>query len=74
MREHKGKNHQSDARLTDLLKPSTEYLSDEDAAKRYDICLGCKHFKSVTKRCGLCGCFMKIKTQIAHAECPAGKW
>jgi hypothetical protein len=42
--------------------------------ERYRMCEACPHFQPKMKRCRLCGCFMKIKTKIMFAECPAGKW
>lgn len=42
--------------------------------KRYDICLKCEHFSSVTTNCKMCGCFMKLKTKIEKAKCPVNKW
>lgn len=46
--------------------------------KRMDICRGCEHFKSVWKDkvsvCGVCGCLMELKANIAFADCPEGHW
>jgi hypothetical protein len=49
-------------------------LTNSDIAKkRYEICKSCEFFTD-TKRCSKCHCFMKMKTMIAAASCPVGKW
>ena len=50
-------------------------LHDQDIIdKRLSICHDCEHFVSATSQCKKCGCFMKVKTKIATAKCPVGKW
>jgi hypothetical protein len=58
----------------DVLNPNTEWLNDEDANKRYDICLSCPQLINLTKQCKKCGCFMSIKTKLKDATCPLNKW
>ena len=49
-------------------------FSDPDVTmNRINICLGCEHLMKHT-RCAKCGCFMKVKTRLAQAKCPIGKW
>ncbi len=48
-------------------------LTEEDAATRWDTCLGCDKLLDES-RCSLCGCFMKTKTTWAEQKCPIGKW
>ena len=49
-------------------------IADPDIAlSRIRLCLGCEHLKKHT-RCDKCGCFMKVKTRLAAAKCPIGKW
>lgn len=63
----------SQARPWHLLDPD-RYVQDPDLAKqRLSICEGCEFFQ-VTKTCEKCGCFMPLKTKLAIAECPIGKW
>lgn len=63
-----------ESRPWDALKPS-EYLDDTDAAqKRMLICEDCPRLIRETKQCRECGCFMKLKTKLANAKCPIGKW
>lgn len=57
----------------DMLNPKTEYVSKDIAQSRYDVCKGCPFFLP-TKQCSKCGCVMKLKVTLAHAECPEGKW
>lgn len=58
----------------DILKPSTEYVSEETYKIRYEECKNCEHFISSIKVCSQCGCFMKIKCALKNAHCPIGKW
>ena len=49
-------------------------LADNDIAMyRINICSQCEFLKKHT-RCEKCGCFMKVKTRLATARCPIGKW
>jgi hypothetical protein len=74
--KHKNTERQESGviRPWDLANPNTEHVSEEEAKKRYDICKQCPHFLAITKQCVKCGCFMQIKTKLAHAECPVNKW
>jgi hypothetical protein len=62
----------AEARPWDFVKPSTSYVSDEVAAERMTVCDGCESLR--LKTCMKCGCVMPLKTRLAHAECPVGKW
>lgn len=53
------------------------------ANTRMSICKACPLYKNkilgVFKtekyaRCGSCGCFVRLKTQLIGMECPEGKW
>ena len=49
-------------------------IYDEDIInERWDLCKGCE-FLLPTNNCKKCGCFMKLKTRVATASCPIGKW
>lgn len=41
-----------------------------------DRVMNCRDCEFITPkfRCTQCGCFMKVKTLIANAKCPIGKW
>jgi len=58
----------------DMLNPNTKRISDEDAAKRFDICKACPELIKLTSQCKQCGCFMKVKTKLEIAKCPLSKW
>lgn len=45
----------------------------EVADARFAICKACPHFVN-DKQCSLCGCFMRAKTRVVGASCPAKKW
>lgn len=51
--------------LDDLKKRKEERLS---------ICKECPFFNKLTTQCDKCGCIMIMKTLIADANCPIGKW
>jgi len=72
MRDSVGKNKK--ARPTDFFSSSTEYVDKEMQDYRFSICAECPELMRLTNQCKLCGCFMKLKVKLAHAECPAGKW
>jgi hypothetical protein len=44
----------------------------EMAANRQAICKHCSHREGLS--CGLCGCFIKLKTRLTEEECPDQKW
>jgi hypothetical protein len=44
------------------------------AQYRFDICKQCPEFRPASHTCRKCGCFMKLKTTLANAKCPLGKW
>ena len=50
------------------------FLADsETQTNRYDICKDCSSF-TILKTCKECGCIMPLKTRLANAVCPLGKW
>ena len=50
-------------------------LYDKDIIEaRFEECKACEHFVKLTSQCLKCGCFMKVKTRVAGASCPVGKW
>lgn len=67
------KENLGETRPWDLLNPKTEYVDKDIAQARYDVCKGCP-FLTATTQCTKCGCFMKAKVKLAHAECPEHKW
>lgn len=57
----------------DFLNPDTEYVSEDVASKRLDICKKCPEI-TLTQQCSQCGCFMPAKVKLLHATCPKGFW
>ena len=57
----------------DLLIPG-KYTSKAERDERYAICKGCERLWKPTRTCRECGCFMGMKSWIAAATCPLGKW
>lgn len=44
------------------------------AEQRLAICKSCEHLREKFTQCGLCGCFMEIKSRFPDQKCPANKW
>lgn len=42
--------------------------------ERMSICETCEHYKTQTSQCGVCGCFMPIKTRSLNTKCPKNLW
>lgn len=70
----KYKEKLGDTRPWDLINPNTEWSSEEEGSKRFDICKQCPELINITKQCKQCGCFMAVKTKLQSAVCPLGKW
>ncbi len=49
-------------------------LENNKIEERKKICSLCPYLFKPTFTCKKCGCFMKIKTKLANAKCPEGKW
>ena len=52
-------------------------IKDQDIIdRRWAECEKCEHLSKNTKQCGICKCFMKLKTKVATARCPLDppKW
>lgn len=46
--------------------------SKEEIASLKEVCSTCEHFSQ--GRCGLCGCYLKVKLRLATESCPDGRW
>lgn len=63
-----------------------ELLEDQQKVDfRMDVCSKCENFNTEDQTCGICGCFMEVKTthkttrnirkmRIETTHCPMGKW
>ena len=52
-------------------------VSPEVRTERWETCIKCPDFIKDSKRCSLCGCYMKAKTWVSGDPkllCPAKKW
>ena len=58
----------------DLINPNSDWMTEEGAQARLNICLECDRLIKITKQCKECGCFMNMKVKLAKAGCPLGKW
>lgn len=63
-----------DVRPWDLVNPNKPRSPEELAKYRLQICQTCDFYRKSTNQCKKCGCFMKLKTTLAQAKCPLGKW
>lgn len=50
------------------------YVGDDVAKQRLDVCKSCPQLIRSTMQCKECGCFMHLKTRLIGAECPLAKW
>jgi len=48
--------------------------SEEEQARRLEICHACEFFDHQQGRCTKCGCFGQWKTWLATQRCPIDKW
>lgn len=58
----------------DLLNANKARVGELVKDERMAICRECPFFIKVTQQCKKCGCLMHLKTQLADAACPVGKW
>lgn len=49
-------------------------VDNKTRRERFNICKGCPELITPINVCGQCGCLMKLKTKLADATCPLGKW
>lgn len=42
--------------------------------ERLNVCKECPLFQPKYSRCGVCKCYMKVKTKLKHFSCPQQKW
>ena len=49
-------------------------VSEEIGEKRSQVCIVCINYKSQTKRCGICNCYVPAAVRSAKKRCPKGKW
>jgi hypothetical protein len=50
------------------------FVSEQKVTDREKICNTCAQFNRDSKRCYLCGCYMKVKWKFKAASCPINMW
>lgn len=50
------------------------YMKAVDAHERLKVCESCDKYLKNAKICGVCKCFMPMKTRLRMAKCPLGRW
>jgi hypothetical protein len=70
----KYKESLGDTRPWHLLLSEQYEKNKELVAERLSICKECPELIKLTTQCKQCGCFMNLKTKLADATCPLGKW
>lgn len=48
--------------------------SQEEKARRLNICFDCEYYRKEDSRCARCGCYLKFKAGIQTWHCPIEKW
>jgi len=59
--------------MVDFAKSGFKVCSDEEAERRFAICLTCEFLQN-GERCLKCGCWMKYKSKLEAMTCKANKW
>lgn len=49
-------------------------VSEEVRHQRLAVCKTCNDFRSKSKTCRQCGCFVPAKVIFAGTDCPIGLW
>jgi hypothetical protein len=49
-------------------------VSNDEVARRLEICKACEHFRHSDSRCPKCGCWMTYKATLRSMHCPIKKW
>jgi hypothetical protein len=60
--------------MTEYSRGGLLVADEKKVNMRMELCSDCKMFDKESARCGLCGCFMKIKIRLVSSTCPVGKW
>lgn len=60
--------------LKDAVGGNLKIAEKDEATRRYELCNACPHFRTMTKTCAQCGCFMPAKTKLLQSSCPIGVW
>lgn len=58
----------------DLVTGKLEFVSDEVAKERMDICKQCDARNDTINVCTVCGCFLPAKVKLKESSCPMEAW
>ncbi|WP_430611009.1 DUF6171 family protein [Enterococcus sp. DIV0876] len=61
-----------DQLIAEQLEMEIDLSMPEVAANRIAICEACP--LRINHTCSKCGCFYKFRANLAHKNCPVGKW
>jgi hypothetical protein len=64
----------NEARPWDVFSKTSEKVTEKMKNNRLEICNNCTFFVKKVNICTKCGCQMNLKTSLASAKCPIGKW
>lgn len=56
--------------IKDEIKGKATHVTKDVKDFRLKICSDCEHFKRISRQCGICSCFLDVKTIYADSECP----
>jgi len=70
--EYKNKKNKTVSPIKLLNK--NNYIDEQIAKNRMQICDICPSLIPIIKQCKECGCIMPLKTKLLQAECPLKKW
>jgi hypothetical protein len=63
-----------DVMIWDMLNPKQPRAEDIEKERRLSICEQCQFFRTWSRTCRKCGCFMDMKVTLDNAKCPMHKW
>ncbi len=56
--------------IKDELTGKANHVPKNIKQERLMICMSCDKFKPISRQCGICGCFIDLKTIYADSSCP----
>ena len=60
--------------MANVVKSGGKHVTEEVRQERIRLCESCEHFQGKTRQCGICRCFLDLKTRFSTEECPIGRW
>ena len=50
------------------------FVSEEARTARIAVCFKCDAYDDALGECGICGCYIGLKSKLATEHCPSRKW